>query len=182
LTQDKEQIKNLQNLLDSTKEMWAAMAGSIVAGVVEKYGEEGRKIVRKAVFDACKWQTEKRLKEAGIIERGIMALAKHGYPAEGAHIGDHGVFDMEHAHLDQERFDLKVNFCPYVKTWRETGIIARCPDLCDLLTTGDYGVSSVFTPTLHLKLTKCMTRGDDYCIYSWTESKRAPKRKPARKS
>jgi hypothetical protein len=177
LTKDKEQIKNLQNLLDSTKEMWAAMAGSIVAGVVEKYGDEGRKIVKKAVFDACKWQTEKRLKEAGITEKGIMALAKHGYPAEGAHIGDHGVFEMEHAHLDKKRFDLKVNFCPYVKTWKETGIIDRCPDLCDLFTTGDNGVSFVFEPKLRLKLTKCMTKGDPYCIYSWRETKKPPKKK-----
>jgi hypothetical protein len=180
LTKDKEQIKYLQNLLDSTKEMWAAMAGSIVAGVVEKYGDDGRDIVKKAVFDACKWQTKKRLKEAGITERGIKALAEHGYPAEGAHIGDHGVFDMEHAHLDDKRFDLKVNFCPYVKTWKETGIIDRCPDLCDLLTTGDNGVSFVFAPKLHLTLTKCMTKDDPYCIYSWREVKKDSE-KPRRK-
>jgi len=180
LTKDKEQIKNLQHLLDSTKEMWAAMAGSIVADVVEKYGDEGRKIVKKAVFDACKWQTEKRLKEAGITERGMMALANEGYPVKGAHIGDHGVFDMEHAHLDQKHFDLKVNFCPYVKTWKETGIINRCPDLCDLLTEGDNGVSFVFTPKHRMTLTKCMTKGDPYCIYSWREVKKGIK-KPRRK-
>lgn len=174
----KQKAEDLQRLLDSTKEMWAAMAANIVADVVEKYGDEGRRIVKKAVFDACRWQTEKRLKEAGITERGVKALAEHGYPAKGAHIGDHGVYDMEHAHLDEHRFDLKVNCCPYVKTWKEAGIIDRCPDLCDLLTEGDQGVSDVFAPRLRLSLTKCMSKGDPYCIYSWKElGKEAGKRK-----
>jgi hypothetical protein len=83
---------------------------------------------------------------------------------------------MEHAYLDEKRFDLKVNSCPYVKTWKETGIIARCPDLCDLLTEGDNGVSSIFTQNHRMTLTKCMTKGDPYCIYSWRELKKDTKK------
>jgi len=37
----RKEVENLQNLLNSTMEMWGAMVGSIVAEVVRKYGNEG---------------------------------------------------------------------------------------------------------------------------------------------
>jgi len=171
LAKSKRQAEYLQNLLNSTMEMWGAMVGSIVAEVVEKYGGEGKKIVKKAVCDVGKWQAEKTVKELGITEKGAKALAKYGYPTEGARVGDNTVFSLEHAKLDDNNFDLKVNFCPYVKTWKTLGILDRVPDLCDLLTHGDNGVSVVFAPKLHMTLTKSMSKGDPYCIYSWKTKK-----------
>ena len=161
----------LQNLLNSTMEMWGAMVGSIVAEVVEKYGDEGRKILKKASYEVGKWQAEKIAKGITLTQKGARALAKYGYPTEGAVVGDNAVFRLEHARLNDKRFDLKVNFCPYVDTWRKLGILKRVPDLCDLLTEGDNGVSVVFAPTLRMTLTKAMSKGDAYCIYSWKEEK-----------
>ena len=40
-------------------EMWGAMVGSIVAEVVDKYGEEGKKLVMKASYDIGKWQVRR---------------------------------------------------------------------------------------------------------------------------
>jgi hypothetical protein len=177
MSKDKEQIEYLQKLLDSTMEMWAAMVGSIIAGVVEKYGEGAKKVVSKAVYDACKWETEKTAKELGVSQKGTKILAKYGYPAKGSRVGDVGVYDLEHAKLEDKRFDLKVNFCPYAKTWKDLGIIDRVPDLCDMLTEGDNGVSVVFAPDLRMTLTKCITKGDPYCIYSWREIKKKSKKK-----
>jgi len=107
-------------------------------------------ISKKAAYDVGKWQTEKTVKELGITEKGTMVLAKYGYPTEGSKVGDNAVFRLEHAKLDDKNFDLKVNFCPYVKTWKALGILDRVPDLCDLLTEGDNGVSIGFrTQTAH---------------------------------
>jgi len=171
LSKDEKEVEYLEGLLESTMEMWGAMVGMIIKGVVEKYGDEGRKIVKEAVFKACKWQTKKTLDKAGTTERGTRALAKYGYPAKTStrKIGDHGVFDYDHAKLDDKSFAIKVTNCPYVKTWKALGILDSVPDLCNLLTHGDEGVSSVFNPRLRLTLTKCMSKGDPYCIYLWKE-------------
>lgn len=166
-----KKAEDLQNLLNSTMEMWGAMVGSIVAGVVEKYGDEGRRIVKKASYEVGKWQAEKIAESVTLTDKGARALAKYGYPTEGAVVGDNAVFRLEHARLDDKRFDLKVNFCPYVDTWRKLGILKRVPDLCDLLTEGDNGVSVVFAPDLRMTLTKAMSKGDAYCVYSWREAK-----------
>lgn len=167
-----KKAEDLQNLLNSTMEMWAAMVGSIVAEVVEKYGDEGRQIVKKASYKVGKWQAEEIAKNTNLTKKGAKALAKYGYPTEGATVGDIAVFRLEHARLDENRFDLKVNFCPYVDTWKKLGILDRVPDLCDLLTEGDNGVSVVFAPKLRMTLTKAMSKGDEYCIYSWREKKK----------
>jgi len=132
---------------------------------------KGRKIVKKASYDIGKWQAEKVAKRVCLKEKAARALAKYGYPTEGAVVGDNAVFRREHARLDDKRFDLRVNFCPYVETWRKLGILKRVPDLCDLLTEGDNGVSVVFAPNLRMILTKAMSKGDAYCIYSWKENK-----------
>ena len=173
------EVERLQKLLDSTMEMWGAMVGSIVAEFVGKYGDEARQLVRKAAYDVGKWQAEKIAEHMASFEKGAKALAKYGYPTEGAVVGDNAVFRLEHARLDDKRFDLKVNFCPYVKTWKELGILKHVPDLCDLLTEGDNGVSVVFAPSLRMTLTKSMSKGDPYCIYSWKEmeTEKKPKRR-----
>jgi len=177
LAKRNEEAEYLWNLLNSTMEMWSAMVGSIVSEVVGKYGEEGRKLVMKASYDIGKWQAEKTAKQIGAFEKGGRALAKYGYPTEGAVVGDNGVFRLEHAGLGDKWFDLKVNFCPYVKTWKELGILDRVPDLCDLLAVGDNGVSVVFAPKLWMTLIKSMLKGDPYCIYSWKEVKSTRKSK-----
>ncbi|MEM2914294.1 MAG: L-2-amino-thiazoline-4-carboxylic acid hydrolase [Candidatus Bathyarchaeia archaeon] len=159
----------LEDLFRSTIEMWGAMVGMIIKGVVERFGEDGKKIVRDAVFKACKWQTEKTLNEMGVRDRGTKALAELCYPEKGSKFGDVGVFDIEHLRVNDKSFIMKVKHCPYVKTWKALGIIEAVPDLCDLLTEGDNGVSSVFNPRLRMTLKKCMTKGDPYCIYSWEE-------------
>ena len=169
MSTDEKQVEYLEKLLQSTMEMWGAIVGMIIKGIVEKFGDEGRKVVKKAVFEACKWQTEKTLDEMGITERGTKALAKFAYPAKGSKIGDVGVFDIKHVKLDDKSFVMKVTHCPYVKTWKTLRIIDSVPDLCDLLTEGDNGVGIVFNPRLRMTLTKCMMRGDPYCIYSWKE-------------
>lgn len=87
----KEEVEYMRNLLNSTMEMWGAMVGSIVAEVVGKYGEEGRKLVMKASYDIGKWQAEKTAKQIGAFEKGGRALVKYGYPTEGAVVGDNGV-------------------------------------------------------------------------------------------
>lgn len=177
MVKENEEAERLQNLLDSTMEMWGAMVGSIIAEFIEKYGDEGRKLVKKAVYNVGKWQAEKTAKKLGAFSKGAKALAKYGYPVEGAVVGDNAVFRLEHAKLDKKNFDLKVNFCPYVKTWKELGILKRVPDLCDLLTEGDNGVSMVFAPNMLMTLTKSMSKGDPYCIYSWKEVKSTKKSK-----
>ena len=178
----KQKAEDLQNLLNSTMEMWAGMVGSIVARVVEKYGDEGREIVKRASYDVGKWQAEEIAKKLVLKEKGAKTLAKYGYPTEGAKVGDIAVFQLEHARVDDNRFDLKVNFCPYVGTWRKLGILDRVPDLCDLLTEGDNGVSVVYAPDLRMRLTKAMSKGDAYCIYSWREeSKKRPPATPRAK-
>ena len=88
-------------------------------------------------------------------------------------VGDHGVFDYDHEKLDDKNFAIRVTRCPYVKTWKTLGILDSVPDLCDLLTHGDEGVSSVFNPKLRLSIPKCMSKGDPYCIYWWKEEKQS---------
>ena len=171
-----------ERLLESTMEMWGAMVGMIIKGVVEKYGDEGRKIVKDAVFKACRWQTEKTLGKTGVAQKGTKALADYGYPdvTQSREIGDHGVFDYKRIKLDDKNFAIKVTRCPYLKTWKALGILESVPDLCDLLTHGDEGVSSVFNPNLRLTLPKCMSKGDDYCIYWWKEEGVASSKKKSK--
>ena len=165
----KEQVEYLENLLQSTIELWGAIVGLMVKGVVEKFGDEGKKVLEKASFEACKWQTKKFIEEEGIKERGTEALAKIAYPAEGSRLSDIGVFEIEHLELDDKKFSMKVTRCPYVKIWKALGITDSVPEICDVLTRGDEGISALFNPKLHMTLTKCMARGDPYCIYSWRE-------------
>jgi hypothetical protein len=161
--------KHLEDALQSTMEMLGAMIGMIVKEVVEKFGDDGRKIIKNAVFKACKWQTEKTLNEMGITDRGTRALAKFGYPEKESIIGDINAYKIKHLKVTDKNFVIKVTYCPYVKAWKALGIIDAVPDLCDILTEGDNGVSVVFNPRLRMTLKKCMTRGDPYCVYSWEE-------------
>jgi hypothetical protein len=182
LNETEKRVEHLERLLESTMEMWSAMVGMIIKGVVERYGDEGRKIVKDAVFKACRWQTEKTLGKTRVTQKDTKALADFGYPdmTQSREIGDHGVFDYKRVQLDDKNFAIKVTRCPYVKTWKALGILESVPDLCDLLTHGDEGVSSVFNPQLHLTLPKCMSKGDAYCIYWWKEEDQTGSEKKAK--
>lgn len=185
MSEAEKKLEYAERLLESTMEMWGAMVGMIIKGVVEKYGDEGRKIVKDAVFKACSWQTEKTLGKTGVAQKGTKALADYGYPdlTQSREIGDHGVFDYKRIKLDDKNFAIKVTRCPYLKTWKALGILESVPDLCDLLTHGDEGVSSVFNPKLRLTLPKCMSKGDAYCIYWWKEEgEDASRKKPTHKA
>lgn len=113
---------------------------------------------------------KKFLDERKITDRGTVALAKIAYPAKGAEFSGVGVFDIEHLKLDDKSFAMKVTRCPYIETWKTVGVIDSVPNLCDMLTEGDNAIGMVFNPRLRMTLTKCMTRGDSYCIYSWKGS------------
>jgi hypothetical protein len=182
LSETEKRVECAEHLLESTMEMWGAMVGMIIKGIVEKYGDEGRKIIKDAVFKACRWQTKKTLGKSGITQKGTKALADFGYPdvTQSREIGDHGVFDYKRVKLDDKNFAIKVTRCPYLKTWKALNILESVPDLCDLLTHGDEGVSSVFNPKLRLTLPKCMSKGDAYCIYWWKEIDQTSSKKKAK--
>jgi hypothetical protein len=78
----------------------------------------------------------------------------------------HPYFGFELAIGDntENRFDLRVTKCPWLKTFKALG---AGEDICYWVTKMDEGIGQVVDPKVRMTLPKCMMRGDDYCIYRW---------------
>lgn len=155
--------------IKSVIETYSAIVGLITKEVVERFGDEGRKVIAKACTEAGKYLAGQFLHDKGITERGTTALAKIAYPPQGSEYSWVSHFEFEHLELDDTSFSIKVTKCPSIDTWKALGIIPAIPDICDLLCHADNGVGIVYNPRLRLSLIKCMAKGDPYCIYLWKE-------------
>jgi hypothetical protein len=76
---------------------------------------------------------------------------------------------MRHLKLDDKNFQLKVTRCPVVEIYKAVGVVPDIPNICDIVNHADGGYGSVYNPKLKFSMLKSMARGDNYCIYSWTE-------------
>ncbi len=145
-------------------ESFGAVLSTFTKKVIERFGDEGRKVIVDASIEAFRWVTQQELNRSGIKEKGIYALAKYAYPTSGrSEMSDIGVYQLEPHRLDDNEFAFKVTHCPYMYIWKALGI----PEQCYFYTQGDTGVGIEFDPSLRMTLEKCMNSGDQYCIYSW---------------
>jgi hypothetical protein len=149
-------------------ESFGAVLSTFTKKVIERFGDEGRKVIVDASIEAFSWITRNELDRAGVKERGIYALAKYAYPTSGrSQMSDIGVYQLEPHKLNDNEFAFKVTYCPYMYIWKALGI----PEQCYFYTQGDSGVGMQFDPSLRMTLQKCMNAGDEYCIYSWKRYK-----------
>ena len=97
---------------------------------------------------------------AGTLRRGdlysIYEMFDAAYPFFG--------FELSVLESTEDRLDLKVTYCPWLKTFRAK---KAGSDICHWVTKMDEGIGQAVDPSLKMTLPKCMTRGDDYCIYRW---------------
>jgi hypothetical protein len=149
-------------------ESFGAVLAAFTKKIVESFGDEGRRAIVEASVEAFKWVGQQGVDRAGIKEKGIYALAKYAYPTSGpSEMSDIGAYRLEPYRLDDNNFAIKVTHCPYMYIWKALGI----PEQCSLLTQSDTGVGMIFDPTLRMTLEKCMSTGDEYCVYAWKRYK-----------
>lgn len=153
----------------SCMEQFASMVGLLVKGLVENFGEKGRMIAEKAALESGMFCAKRSIEATGIIERGTKALAKHVYPETDSQQCWIDVFEMKHLTLDDRNFELKVTRCPVVEICKAIGAVPAVPSICDIINNADAGYGKVYNPKLKFSMLKSMARGDEYCIYSWTE-------------
>ncbi len=73
-------------------------------------------------------------------------------------------FNLEIGDLTDNRFDLKVTYCPWLEGFKGKGASS---DICEWVTKIDEGIGQVVDPEFRMTIPKCMMRGDDHCIYRW---------------
>jgi len=163
------QKENESSIHKSCAEQFAATVGLLVKGLLENFGEKGRKVAEEAAFESGMFCARRSRQARGITETGTRALAKHVYPETDSAQCWIDVFQMKHAKLDDKNFQLKVTRCPVVEIYKAVGVLPDIPNICDIVNHADGGYGKVYNPKLKFSMLKSMARGDDYCIYSWTE-------------
>jgi hypothetical protein len=164
----KHEMDDLQK--ESVIEQFSSIVGLLAKGVIERFGDDGRKVVENACLESGRYVAQRFIESRGIKEMGTAALAKHIYPAADSQltwVDEFGKFT--HLKLDEKHFAFRVEKCPYLKHYRAIGVLPAMPYICDLICKADAGVGKTFNPRLNFSLPKCMARGDEYCIYEWKE-------------
>jgi predicted hydrocarbon binding protein len=156
---------------ESIIEQFSSIVGLLAKGVIERFGDEGRKVVENACLESGKYVARRYIESRGLEERGTTALAKHIYPIADSNltwVDEFGKFT--YLTLDDKHFAFKVEKCPYLTHYRALGVLPAMPHICDIVCQADAGVGKVFNPKLNFSLPKCMAKGDEYCVYEWKES------------
>lgn len=147
-------IKDVQKAL---WENFAVVTGFITMKVIEKFGDEGRKVIAEAMREAGIYKLSKEFENKTMEKIGTRALANYmskGSPTTG--------FEFETVELSDNKYEIRVSTCPIVQAWKDM----KAPrELCDLLAIYDEGAARAFDRNLSLKLPKHMLKGDTYCEY-----------------
>ena len=157
--------------------------GLLVKNVIERFGEEGRKVVEEACLESGKYVAQRFVESRGVKERGTYALAEHIYPdasdSQLTWVDEFGKFT--YLRLDSKHFSFKVEKCPYLKHYRAVGVLPSIPYICDIVCRADDGVGKTFNPRLNFSLPKCMARGTNtaYTNGKNRTSEKTPKPKPS---
>lgn len=156
--------KKLKEELEGLKETVAVYLGSLISEVVNVFGNKGKETVKEAARKGGFWQGSKYIKENKITEKGTKAAA--GFFSS---MSDVDLFDVKTEIISENKFNIKTNVCPYIKTWKEMGIDKKIPDFCILATYYDLGLCQAFNPKLKINLSQDMLQGCDKCIYEFYE-------------
>ncbi len=77
-------------------------------------------------------------------------------------------FDLEKILDTPDEMEIKVTHCPWLEGFRS---LSAKEDICHWVTKIDEGIGQAVDPSTRLLLTRCMMRGDKYCIYRFEKSK-----------
>lgn len=156
---------------ESVIEQFSSIVGLLVKQVIDKFGEEGFKVVKQACLESGVYTARRFMESNDIKEKGTLALAKNVYPAtedsQLTWVDEFGKFT--YLALNEKQFAFKVSKCPYLRHYRALGVLPSATYICDVVCRADDGVGKAFNPLLEFSLPKCMARGDSYCIYEWKE-------------
>lgn len=75
-------------------------------------------------------------------------------------------FDLELLQASSSVLEMKVNYCPWLETFKAKN---AGEDICEWVCRMDEGIGQAVDPDLKMTLTKCMMRGDGYCIYRYSK-------------
>ena len=100
--------------------------------------------------------------QSGGLKRGDLHSIFDFFRAAHPYFG----FELEVIAFTDKKLDLKVRSCPWIDSFRARG---AGEDICTWVTKMDEGIGQAVDPDVRLTISKCMMRGDDYCIYRYTK-------------
>jgi hypothetical protein len=122
--------------------------------IIDRYGDEGRKLIKQGRFNAGLIDGKKMAKiaEERKLEKNaetFILLMKEFYPW--------GTINMIKS--SKELVVIHDDKCLPYETFKELNAL----DLAELYCVYDHGLAEGFNPALKLKITKYMPKGDPYC-------------------
>jgi predicted hydrocarbon binding protein len=138
---------------------WMTTLGTLVKAIVDKYGEEGRNLAKKALKDLGKAAGREELENLKIESRSIEAFVQLMEPWDlvfKIKIKSKELTESENAITSI----VHVSDCPLAKYWKTVNAPL---EMCDIWYSFDQGVAEAVNPKMTFKIMKSLYKGDSYC-------------------
>ena len=149
--------------LKGVRGAWPLWVGVMAKAVVDKYGDEGSKVLRDALRNQGRIHGQKVLKERMHVGPTLRDFVE-GYMLKVAFapLG----YEFEIAELTESRAVIHAIRCPLWERWKPLGV----PDeMCDIWDSYQRGIREALNPanTIIHRHGKRMIKGDPYCELIW---------------
>ena len=141
--------------------LWVAV---LIKSVVERYGDEGRRLIMDALYNQGLIQgqrafaEEKKVKSEwnveDIIERAIVLTSVMGFIPDKVEVKE----------LSPTRGVLRFHYCPLAERWK---IVQAPADMCELWGSYAHGLYRAFNPKFNFRVSNSMYHGNSYCEELW---------------
>ena len=135
---------------------WAMLYGAVGAALNQRFGAEGRSVLRQSVRDYAVQRGIKRREE--LQRQGYNVNLKTLFQYRPDFAGDHRMV-VEHIRLEEQRMFANVLYCPMAKTWHSCHCSAIGEIYCEEFYHAYF--KAALTPKCQVNLTQTLTNGRD---------------------
>ena len=138
--------------------------GTVIKAIVDRYGDEGRKLVYDALYQHGQAQGQKAYDEKmkqkpewdvrDIVQEMQTLVTVMGFSPD----------DVEIAELSPNRAVLRFRRCPYIPLWRTVGAPAN---ICEIWGSWAHGFYRTFNPRFDFIVLASAYRGSECCEEVW---------------
>jgi hypothetical protein len=149
--------------LETVRRAWPLWVAVITKAAVDRFGDEGREVIKEALRNQGQIQGRKAYVEKMNVKPTLQGLVEEVLPrAMGEPMG----LEIDVTELSESRCVMRVSRCPMQERWR----VANAPeDMCDIWDSYNLGFRMALNPAnpvFHYH-GKQMYKGDPYCELYW---------------
>ena len=154
---------SMEKKLEGIRHAWPLWVGVITKAVVERYGDEGKTVIKDALRNQGQIQGRKAYVEKMHVAPTLRGLVEEILPrAIMEPMGE----EMEITELSEWRCVMRMTRCPLQERWK---IVKAPEDMCDIWDNYNWGFRLALNPTnpvIHHHR-KQLYKGDPYCEIVW---------------